>query len=103
MALTVIPVASSGAGPIQISVNNNIASGAVMYTVPAGRKFVGRIWNTGNNNQTQINSTYMYCYFGSATSVAQSGSLWEYNLVAGTVIKEGTANTSAILGIESAA
>ncbi len=97
---------SSGtvSAPIQIAIPNGTAANEIMYTVPAGRKFVGRIWNTQNGSSTRINTTYVYTYVGQSTYVTQVGAFWEYYLLAGTVIREGgTGNTTSILGIESAA
>jgi hypothetical protein len=99
-----IPAPSSSvAAPIQISINNDVAAGTVMYTVPAGRKFVGTIGNTTSGNRVNINQMSIWCFHGGPSDPIKAGALQTITLVAGTVVKEVTANTSYILGVESAA
>lgn len=93
--------ATSSSSPIQISINNTALAAAVMYVVPVGRKFVGYIGNITAGNRTQINAAFVSTYQGNATSVISAGALWTYTLLAGTVIKEVTASSSYIIGVES--
>jgi len=93
---------TQGSNAIQITIQNNNAANSVMYTVPNGRKFVGRIFNTQASIQTFINNAWVYAYFGAGSAPPQSGSLGDFTLLAGTVVKEGgTANTSMLIGVES--
>ena len=89
--------------PIQITIEP-LASigGQVLYTVPDGRKFVGRIFNSNIGYITYINKAYINAHVGSGANTPTAPALCEYTLLAGTVIKEGSGNT-CIIGIESAA
>jgi hypothetical protein len=96
--------AADGGGaqaPKMVCFSNDFPANIVIYTVPKGRKWVGRIGNTTNNWRTQINGVSIYAYHGGSTSVVQSAALGEMTLIAGTVIKEGNANGSYIWGVES--
>ena len=91
---------ATGTAPKQIAIPNTAAAGATMYTVPTGRKFIGRFTTTSNSQPTKINGVNIYPYYGSSTSVTQSGALGEWTLVAGTVVTENTANQTTIVGVE---
>ena len=89
--------------PKTIAIQNNVGAGAVLYTVPDGRKFVGYIYNTTLNNQTFINNAWGYHFMGGGNTAGQNqqaGCNNQYTFYAGTVIKEGTANTSMVIGYE---
>lgn len=85
----------------QITIPSTSEAGAVMYSVPTGRKFVGNIFNQNNGYSTNINGVTMYCYHGSSSYVAQAGALHVFTLLSGTVVKEVTANSSYIIGVET--
>ena len=87
--------------PIQIVIGPVTAGGAVMYAVPAGRKFIGRIGNITSGYSTLINGAAISFFNGNSTSVATAGSLAELTLLAGTVIKEVNGTNSYIYGVES--
>lgn len=98
--LTTSVIAASGTPPKQIAITNTALAGTAMYTVPAGRKFIGRFTTTSTNQPTKINGVRIYPYYGGGTSVAQSGALGEWTLVAGTVVSENTSNQTSIVGVE---
>lgn len=80
----------------------NIQANAVMYTVPAGKKFVGHIYQYNSTNYyCYINGVPFYAFNGNSTYVASAGSLMELTLVEGTVVQEaGTASVTFIMGVE---
>ena len=87
----------------QITIQNNNPANTVMYTVPPGRKFVGRIFNTQTNQQTFINNAWIYAYMnGGSSQFPAAPAYGDFTLIAGTVVKEGgTGSSSLIIGVET--
>jgi hypothetical protein len=98
--LTTPAGAASSTPPKQIAISNTASAGATMYTVPTGRKFIGRFTTTSTGQPTKINGVNIYPYYGGSTAVAQAGALGEWTLVAGTVVSENTSNQTTIVGVE---
>ena len=97
--LLAVPTASA-TPPKQITIPNTALAGATMYTVPAGRKFIGYFTTSSQNQPTQINGVNIYPFYGAGTSVVQPGALAEWTLVAGTVVSEVTSGQTTIVGVE---
>lgn len=76
----------------------NTSASTVMFTVPFGRKYVGRFTCGGLNGPT-INGTQIFpTEYNGATSGADR---YEYTLIGGTVVTEGiTASSSAFVGVD---
>lgn len=93
---------ATAAPPKQINIQNNIAAGTAMYTVPAGRKFVGRIFNTTSNSFTYIDNTMIYANYSNNNGyLAAAASRVVWTFLPGTVIREGnTGSSSQLIGIE---
>ena len=86
---------------IQITIAATSTANAVMYTVPTGRKFIGRIGNTTSGYGTYVNSALIPFFQGSGGTNPTAAALFELTLLAGTVIKEQAANSTYIYGVES--
>lgn len=99
-----LPLQASNRNPKQITIGNSTLS-AVVYTVPAGRKFLGRIFNTILSS-TQINGASFNFFAGSVnsgtTNIANSSTFMDLTLLAGTVVSNpsSSAGSCQILGIE---
>jgi len=81
------------------------ATNTVLYTVPAGRVFKGRISNytNGGSDTIKINNTPLYrnFYYGSGTTVAGAGALQDIVLYEGDILSSGSTSTgNSILGVE---
>lgn len=96
------PTTNSG-NPKQIVSSTN-ASGIVMYTVPAGKKFQGYIYATGQNQEVYITPSG-----GSAASVrltspgvtSASATPPLLTLVPGTIVTSVSTNYTTIIGVET--
>ncbi len=92
----------------QICANGNGAN-TVVYTVPAGRKFVGwasnESWNNGSYwTQLEFDSGVVRHFNGFSAGIAQQ---WDgpdsvvLTLLAGTVVKIGNGGNLYVFGVES--
>lgn len=101
-AATTTTASARPLAPKQINILNNIAANTTMYTVPSGRKFVGRIFNTSSNASTYIDNTAVYANYSNPQGyLAAAASRVVWTFLPGTVIREGTSgSTSQLIGIE---
>ena len=100
MALTAIASVTSAGGTKSIMVQANGSVNALMYTVPAGKKFKGRLWTNNQSYYGNINGIDMYTPFGSSYYAHKE---LEIELTAGDIVK-GSATGSDftyLQGIES--
>lgn len=95
MALTSVPTSVSSATQKQLVFNVN-NSGSVLYTVPAGKTFIGYFTGNGTNAYIQINSVQVFSTSGTAGYAAL---LIPLTLIAGTVLSGGS-YAGAVWGIE---
>lgn len=73
------------------------AASTVMFTVPFGRKYVGR-FTCSSSDGLKINGTQIFPHEMSTGVVRADG---EYTLIGGTVVTEGiTLNSSAFVGVD---
>lgn len=99
---------SPGTSPSQLSMANPrqislYGYAGVVYTVPANRKFVGYIYNTGNaavHQVTPAGGTPVTQNGGTLAIAYQSTTPYQVVLVAGTIIT-GSNAAIQILGVES--
>lgn len=91
---------SSAAADKTISIIFNAVASSVMYTVPTGRKFVGKVWTNTNNAYAIINGQTYYYPHGSSYYARTP---LDVVLNAGDVVKSSTntSDYSMILGVES--
>lgn len=105
MALT-SPSSATGTGSKTIAIvhyNGTSLGNTVIYTVPAGKKFVGvLLTNNANSGFGRINSVTDNIFFSASANVEGTGQL-NVTLQAGDVFKSGTTNYAyhSIIGVES--
>lgn len=83
----------------------NVAANTVMYTVPSGREFKGKIITSSTNglsiNGVSLTSSF---FFGGNANIYFQGAIAsdEITLVAGTYVTEGSsAGNTTIIGVEN--
>jgi hypothetical protein len=96
MALVSVPVTAGAASQKQLVFNVN-NSGSVVYTVPAGKTFVGYYVPGATSSYISINGVSVY---GTAGTAGYANVAIPLTLIAGTVLSGGSA-TGAVYGIES--
>lgn len=81
---------------------NSSTPNAVVYTVPAGRKFVGSIFNTSYGQYYLLNDNSVYTSMNTGTGGSVPiESACSITLLAGTVVKvNSTPHQVCILGVE---
>lgn len=100
MSLVAETTGSDASPDKTISIVFNAIASSVMYTVPTGRKFVGKVWTNTNNAYAIINNnTY---YYPHGQSYFDRLPL-DIVLNAGDTVKSSTTTSdySMILGVES--
>lgn len=81
--------------PRQIAIRADV-NGAVMYTVPAGKKFQGLIYS--NTNAQNVGITPVG---GSLATLSYGTTPTPINLVAGTIVTSQTINSIYFIGVET--
>lgn len=89
--------------PRQIAAFSQIAS-AVMYTVPAGKKFVGYVHGNASSNTYSVTpsggvAVSLVAFPVTGTSIGTTP--MQLTFVAGTVITNTGANPTYVIGVES--
>lgn len=105
--------AAASAGAASLPDKQIVASGAgsntVLYTVPAGRKFVGWCSNESYNNGSywislELDGIGVRHHNGFSQALSQSWDVHDsvvLTILAGTVVKIGNGGTAYVFGVES--
>ena len=88
--------------PKTITLTSSVGSGVVIYTVPAGRVFRGRIFsNSTSTSVVSLNGVDVGpVNHGGGTNVPQAGATLERLLVAGDTITCTSTSTVYVQGVE---
>lgn len=97
-------VSTAAGKQITLNLNGSQQGGAVLYTVPAGKTFRGKIGHTeASGYLTIVSSTGQMEFYDPNKTSSSTGWLADVVLVGGTIVKSYGSNsgTSSILGLES--
>jgi len=102
MGLVSTNVQSGVNAPKQIAISGTGAASDVVYTVPVGRKFIGKLGTNDTTYAIVINGQNFYPYNFGATGTTVKGFMNDVVLVAGTTVANSsvTSATVRLLGVE---
>ncbi len=100
MALQAVATVSTAGSTKSIMVQANGSANALMYTVPTGKKFKGRLWTNQAAYYGNINGVDMYTPYGSSYYAHKE---LEIELTAGDIVKGSPTSSdyTYLQGLES--